>query len=255
MRLKDLCEILFLLDWLESHRLRDGSVLGGWWSGLAADMSNSSNRRPFFEWVIPILSFISGVGFTVFFMRGIQHPSEVSDPIPQKPPNIPETVELDQPNHPAPGEPSALSQSLVVAPLDGGLESEPIPTEWESPLFAALELSDMGQRNQALIQLATVTARHVPRVQAECLAHLTFGLEEKNYPAFLALARNRELPLECRVNFVRKTLEIRRPEFSGWLAQNLANDPQSEVAALARNYLNELRSRPPESPSAEKGGL
>lgn len=188
-------------------------------------------------------------------MLGNQGPSTVSDPIPQKPTGSPEVIEVNQPIDPVAKESSALSQPFELAPMDGGLESQPIPIEWENSLFAALELQDMGQRNQALIFLATVTARHVPRIQAECLAHLTFGLGEKDYAAFLALARNRELPLESRLNFVRKTLEIRRPEFSGWLAQNLVNDPQGELASLARNYLNDLRSQPPESPKTEKSGF
>lgn len=218
-------------------------------------MSNHLNRQPLLQWVVPILAFIAGVVFSVFFVSGIQRSSLVSDPIPPKPPSAPEVVEADPPNPPAPEESSTLSHPLVVAPLDGGLESEPVPVEWEKPLFAALELTDLGQRNQALIQLATVTARHVPRVQAECLVHLTYGLDEKNYKEFLALARNRDLPLESRVFFVRQTLEIRRPEFSQWLAQNLVNDPQDEISTTARKFLAELRSRPPESVEKDRGGL
>jgi hypothetical protein len=218
-------------------------------------MNSYSNPRSFFQWVIPILSFICGIVLTAFFMLGIQVSSTVSDSNPAKPLSEPEVVEIDQPDHPAEEDPSALPQPFALAPVNGALEAQPIPKEWEDSLCAALELQDMGQRNQALMLLATVTARHVPRIQAECLAHLTFGLQEKDYSAFLMIARNRELPLESRLNFVRNTLEMRRPEFSGWLAQNLVNDPEGELASLARNYLKEPRLQPSESSEAKKGGI
>lgn len=145
-------------------------------------------------------------------------------------------------------EPTAGNETIPQAEISGeepgdALRSGPLPVEWEDSLFAVLETKDMSMRNFGLIQLATVTARHVPRVQAECLAHLTYALEEKDYAQFLSLARNEALPLESRLQFLEETFRIRRLEFSVWVAQNLANDPHHEVAAVAKQFLAEQKAR------------
>jgi len=120
-----------------------------------------------------------------------------------------------------------------------GIRAGPIPLEWEECLFGALDNTDIRQRNSALIQLATVTARKVPRVQAECLAHLTYSLSEADYAQFLSLAKNPSIPVESRVTFVEETFKIRRPEFSEWLAKNLLSQSQDDVSTLALKYLTE----------------
>lgn len=119
--------------------------------------------------------------------------------------------------------------------------STPIPPAWESTLKAALWAQDSALRNSALIYLATVTAANVPRIQAECLAHLTYGLEESDIRQFLALANNPVLPLEARIAFVEKTLEIRTLEFSMWFAQEIINSGDATLSKICQDYLVQNR--------------
>ena len=151
--------------------------------------------------------------------------------------------------------PPIMENPMAFEPVEDDLRAGPIPLEWEGPLFAVLEVEDMDRRNFGLIQMATVTAKGVPRVQAECLAHLTFGLEEKDHSQFLMLARNRSLPLESRLQFLKETFEIRRPEFSEWLAKNLMGDPQKEISTAALHFLAELKERPADVGSTSGNGL
>ena len=137
--------------------------------------------------------------------------------------------------------------------VEDDLRSGPIPIEWEGPLFSVLEMEDMDRRNAGLIQMATVTARQVPRVQAECLAHLTYALEEKDYAQFLALIRNPSLPLGSRIQFLEETLKIRRPEFSEWLARNLVNQPEVEISQASRRFLAEAGAPTPQPEEKAEG--
>jgi len=199
------------------------------------------------------LSFLCGVIFTVLLVQwfGKVPPSPPPPPSPLTPAE-PESDSAPADNAPemSPATlPPILENRMAFEPVEGDLRSEPIPLEWEGPLFAVLELEDMDRRNFGLIQMATVTAKGVPRVQAECLAHLTFGLEEKDHVQFLMLARNRSLPLESRLQFLKETFEIRRPEFSEWLAKNLTGDPQKEISTAALEFLTELKARPADNTS------
>lgn len=115
--------------------------------------------------------------------------------------------------------------------------STPIPLAWEPALQAALGAQDPALRNLALIHLATATAAHVPRVQAECLAHLTYGLEETDFRQFLDLANNPTLPLETRTAFVETTLDIRTPEFSTWFAQQISKGGDPMLSKICQDYL------------------
>lgn len=200
------------------------------------------------------LGFSAGLIFTFLALSLVKKhdPPPVAPPPlvePQAPPawQTPEAAEV------SPETESPLGNEMSLQSVQDDLRSGPIPLEWEDPLFAVLDTEDMDRRNSGLIQMATVTARQVPRVQAECLAHLTYGLEEKDYPQFLALIRNPGLPLESRMQFLEETLKIRRPEFSEWLAKNLANDPQPEISEAARRFLAEARTNATHSEKETNG--
>jgi hypothetical protein len=135
------------------------------------------------------------------------------------------------------------SSEIALEVSDENDRTGAIPLEWEKPLFAILDQENMDLRNKGLIQLATVTAKHVPRVQAECLAHLTYSLGESDYKDYLSLARNDSLPIQSRVLFLEQTFEIRPPEFSLWLAQNLAKDTQGNIASLAKQFLIDYQTK------------
>ena len=128
---------------------------------------------------------------------------------------------------------------ISMQPDPSSAFSTPIPEEWETPLFAILQQTNMAVRNQGLLNMATTSAAHVPRVQAECLKHLTYGLSEKNPNDFLAIIRNPAIAIRLRQEFLKETLQIRRKEFTQWLATTLAYDSQPEIAAASRFYLNQ----------------
>ena len=146
----------------------------------------------------------------------------------------PEYTERTEGTHLEPS-PSALT------PTPANDLSSPIPLEWEQPLFAILNQTNPALRNQGLINMALNTALHFPRIQAECVKHLTYSLSEEDYAQFLLLIRNPALPVDIKSEFLSDTLRIRRSEFAFWLASSLANDPQVSVASLAKIYLNTAR--------------
>ena len=89
--------------------------------------------------------------------------------------------------------------------------------------------------------MALNTAVHVPRIQAECVKHLTYSLSEEDYAQFLLLIRNPALPVDIKSEFLSDALRVRRSEFAFWLASSLANDPQVAIASLAKDYLKTAR--------------
>jgi len=192
------------------------------------------------------LSFFAGVVVTFLWARsqeiGAPPPLPAVIPVVEESAPDPEWSNRDESKE-GPGPGALLDNQMAFQSVEDDLRSTPIPIEWEDSLFAVLETADMDRRNLGLIQLATGSAKLVPRIQAECLAHLTFGLQDKDYSQFLFLARNRDLPLESRLQFLEQTFEIRRPEFSEWLAKNLASDPQPEISLAARRFLAEYHSR------------
>lgn len=130
--------------------------------------------------------------------------------------------------------------------------SNPIPQEWEAPFFGVLQQTNLSLRNQGLIQLAVNTAARVPRIQAECLRHLTYSLSENDYPLFLFLIRHPALPTEIKASFFAETLNLHKESFAHWLANSFANDRNPRISAVARNYLEgvflsatEMDSPPP----------
>lgn len=130
---------------------------------------------------------------------------------------------------------------LSVAPTPANNFSAPVPLEWEQPLFAILNQTNPALRNQGLINMAINTAVHIPRIQAECVKHLTYSLSEEDYAQFLFLIRNPALPIDIKSEFLSDSLRIRRSEFAFWLASSLAHDPQVSIANLAKIYLNTSR--------------
>jgi len=188
------------------------------------------------------LSFFAGVAaalLVVIFWK--EHSPDASQQIASA---IPPHSQASNPRHDFSKEVSDDSKSnfsksseIALEVSDENDRTGAIPLEWEKPLFAILDQENMDLRNKGLIQLATVTAKHVPRVQAECLAHLTYSLGESDYKDYLSLARNDSLPIQSRVLFLEQTFEIRPPEFSLWLAQNLAKDTQGNIASLAKQFL------------------
>jgi hypothetical protein len=194
------------------------------------------------------LSFFAGVAaalLVVIFWK--EHSPDASQQIASA---IPPHSQASNPRHDFSKEVSddsksnfAKSSEIALEVSDENDRTGAIPLEWEKPLFAILDQENMDLRNKGLIQLATVTAKHVPRVQAECLAHLTYSLGETDYKDYLSLARNDSLPIQSRVLFLEQTFEIRPPEFSLWLAQNLAKDTQGNIASLAKQFLIDYQTK------------
>jgi len=194
-------------------------------------------------------SFFVGVVCTFFVLRGGDNVNrsspDLSADLDAVPPPLMQTeiepapddtalVDVSRPDH----------RQVVLTPVPANDVSTPIPAAWEQPLFSILYQTNAVLRNQGLIYMATSTALQVPRVQTECVRHLTYSLSEAEFAQFIFLANNPLLPIQTREDFLEKSLAIRRTAFSRWLATSLANSPEPSISALANKYLLEQGMSP-----------
>jgi len=108
-----------------------------------------------------------------------------------------------------------------------------------SPVIAVLNNSypSSNERNQALIVMALQTARHVPRVQQECLMHLAYGLKDDNYETFLKLSTDLSIPIGVRLKFIDEVFSIRPKELTKWLGQSLRMTSDPALISRAQDFL------------------
>lgn len=159
----------------------------------------------------------------------------VSDPEPEAPPPLPPAPEI---------------------PLQIPAEAVELDLAWQPIVMEALKLGSEGNpnKNKRLIQIAVVEAQGVPGVQETCLRHLTFSLSNEEAGELLKLAANQNLPLSGRRYLVDKSLRIRSPEVAGWMAGQLIQHPEPEIAKLANQYLERQRKRAADSANAAAQG-
>lgn len=134
--------------------------------------------------------------------------------------------------------------------------NDPLPIEWEGPVIAVLNNSYQNgdERNKALTVMALQTAKHVPRVQQECLMHLAYSLRDDDYESFLGLATNISIPVTVRLKFLDEVFSIRPKELTKWLGQNLLMTSDPALISRAKELLKKqeqmelLQSSQPEPP-------
>jgi len=123
--------------------------------------------------------------------------------------------------------------SVLIAP------EEEIPEEWEPALYEALVAGSSGAGagdHRPLMELVMRTAVAAPRVQQEALRHLAFRLPTAGREAFLEVVLAPTVPENLRVEFLEQIVEVRRPELTEWLCQQVVDrthEPALSAAARA----------------------
>lgn len=134
-------------------------------------------------------------------------------------------------------------EALAEAPQPSSLQEQSatdrLPLEWEGPVIAVLNNNypSSNERNQALVAMALQTARHVPRVQQECLMHLAYGLRDDDYEIFLKLSTDISIPIGVRLKFIDEVFSIRPKELTNWLGQSLRMSTDPALISRAQDFL------------------
>ena len=149
-----------------------------------------------------------------------------------------------------------VSKQVDLTPLQTSNEDpvcEPVPLEWEEPLFKILLDQKEGSNNRCLklIEMATATAKHVPSVQRECLKHLIYSLQDTDTELFLLVSTNPAIPLQMRVEFLQDVLGIRPDELCESLCSRLAVTKEAPLAGYAISYLNDRKAEKAKAVGAE----
>ena len=139
-------------------------------------------------------------------------------------------------------------ESVAESPQKSDLQrqntNDPLPLEWEGPVIAVLSNSYQNgdERNKALIVMTLQTAKHVPRVQQECLMHLAYGLRDDDYESFLKLSTDISIPIGVRLKFSDEVFYIRPNELTKWLGQSLRMTSDPALIARAQDYLKKQQT-------------
>lgn len=141
--------------------------------------------------------------------------------------------------------------------------TDKLPLEWEGPVIAVLNSNypSGDERNKALIVMALQTAKHVPRVQQECLMHLAYGLKDDNYETFLKLSTDISIPIGVRLKFIDEVFSIRPKELTKWLGQSLRMTSDPALISHAQDLLKKQEESDlfyksqPEPPSQDTEAL
>ncbi|NBT48883.1 MAG: hypothetical protein EBT07_13900 [Actinobacteria bacterium] len=133
----------------------------------------------------------------------------------------------------------AVVNSPQASVFGGQSTTDPLPLEWEGTVIAVLNNNYQSgdERNKALIVMALQTAKHVPRVQQECLMHLAYGLKDDNYETFLKLSTDISIPLSVRLRFIDEVFSIRPKELTKWLGQSLRMTSDPALISRAQDFL------------------
>jgi len=136
-----------------------------------------------------------------------------------------------------------IAETPQTTDIQGQGITEPLPLEWEDPVIAVLNnsYSNNDERNKALIMMALHTARHVPRVQQECLMHLAFGLKDDDYQLFYNLSTDSAIPIGVRLKFIDQVFAIRPKELTKWLGQSLRMTSDPALISRAQIFLKEQK--------------
>ena len=157
----------------------------------------------------------------------------------------------------------SANETLQTSNLQGQSTTDTLPLEWEGPVIAVLNSNypSGDERNKALIVMALQTAKHVPRVQQECLMHLAYGLKDDNYETFLKLSTDISIPIGVRLKFIDEVFSIRPKELTKWLGQSLRMTSDPALISRAQDLLKKQEEselfykNQPEPPSQDTEAL
>lgn len=162
----------------------------------------------------------------------------------------PETEWVVQTEAVTPSSPPPLPFPVV----DAETPPNPLPVEWEEPFFDILDNSkSREERNSRLYLFASTTAQSAPRVQEECLAHLSFGLIESEAEFALQILKDPRITESARVMMFENLDKVRSDQFIYFLVSDLAFSlPSSRLRQNAEQTLRQFENSEPSTPQAER---
>jgi hypothetical protein len=141
-------------------------------------------------------------------------------------------------------ESASAEKSLPVLPFtlsenDTDSLPNPLPAEWEDSFFDILNNSkSREERNSRLYLFASTTAQTSPRVQEECLAHLSFGLQNTDKEFALQILKDLRISESARLLMFKNIERIRPDEFVYFLVLDLSTTlPDSELKKVSKQTL------------------
>jgi hypothetical protein len=138
-------------------------------------------------------------------------------------------------------EPSPSSEERPNANED---MANPLPIEWEDSFFSILNNSTSREdRNTKLILFATTSAKYSPRVQQECLSHITYGLTENDGDLALQVLKDDRIAISARRQMFKDLLKIRSDDFCYYLSSGLVSVGDQGISSEAKaNLLKYVKS-------------
>ena len=120
----------------------------------------------------------------------------------------------------------------------------PLPNEWEDSFFSILNNSSSREdRNTKLILFATTSAKNSPRVQQECLSHITYGLTENDGDLALQVLKDDRIAISARRQMFKDLLKIRSDDFCYYLSSGLVSVGDQGISSEAKaNLLKYVKS-------------
>ena len=162
----------------------------------------------------------------------------------------PETEWVEQTEAVTPTSPPPLPFPVAEAETP----PNPLPVEWEEPFFDILDNSKSREdRNSRLYLFASTTAQSAPRVQEECLAHLSFGLNESEAEFALQILKDLRITESARVLMFDNLDKVRSDQFIHFLVSDLAfSIPSSRLRQKAEQTLKQFENLEPSTPQGER---
>ena len=162
----------------------------------------------------------------------------------------PETEWVEQTEAVTPTSPQPLPFPVAEAETP----PNPLPVEWEEPFFDILDNSKSREdRNSRLYLFASTTAQSAPRVQEECLAHLSFGLNESEAEFALQILKDLRITESARVLMFDNLDKVRSDQFIHFLVSDLAfSIPSSRLRQKAEQTLKQFENLEPSTPQGER---
>ena len=132
-------------------------------------------------------------------------------------------------------EPSPSSEERPNANED---MANPLPIEWEDSFFSILNNSTSREdRNAKLIIFATTSGKNSPRVQEECLSHITYGLSDAESDLALQVLKDDRIAVNARRQMFKDLLKIRSDDFCYSLSSSLISVGDQGIATEAKSNL------------------
>lgn len=189
-----------------------------------------------------LLSTLLVIFLTAFLLFRKSDVSQTSSKKPSPAPAIEEKVVESEPLEENSGSKQNNMPTLPISASATDAPPNPLPIEWEEPFFDILDNSkSRKERNSRLYLFASTTAQTSPRVQEECLAHLSFGIDESEKEFALQILKDLRISEGARLLMFENLGKVRSDEFIYFLASNISTKlPESGLKKAADKTLTEF---------------